>query len=124
MKRVAVTGLGFITSIGNSRQQVVRSLLECLTGVEPLAEFDVPDSPAKLAGTVKGFQFPTTYFEDWAFPAEYKLTREQLRPMAPNSLYAYGAMQQAIAEAKLSPDQVSNAHRHHVRLRRFHVARV
>ncbi|MGO9246335.1 MAG: beta-ketoacyl-[acyl-carrier-protein] synthase family protein [Verrucomicrobiia bacterium] len=108
MKRVAVTGLGFITSIGNSRQQVVRSLQECLTGVEPFAEFSGPDTPVKLAGTVKGFQFPTAYFEDWTFPSEYKLTREQLRPMAPNSLYAYGAMQQAIAEAKLTPDQVSN----------------
>ncbi len=108
MKRVAVTGLGFITSIGNSRQQVVRSLQQCLTGVEPFAEFAGPDAPVKLAGTVKGFQFPSAYFEDWQFPAEYKLTREQLRPMAPNSLYAYGAMQQAIAEAKLTPDLVSN----------------
>ncbi|HTS17841.1 MAG TPA: beta-ketoacyl-[acyl-carrier-protein] synthase family protein [Verrucomicrobiae bacterium] len=108
MKRVAVTGLGFVTSIGNSRQQVVRSLRECLTGIEPFAEFSGSDSPVKLAGTVKGFQFPTSYFEDWTFPPEYDLTREQLRPMAPNSLYAYGAMQQAIAEARLTPGQVSN----------------
>jgi 3-oxoacyl-[acyl-carrier-protein] synthase-1 len=108
MKRVAVTGLGFITSIGNNRPQVLRSLQECRTGVEPFPEFAGADSPVKLAGTVKGFQFPTSYFEDWTFPSEYQLTREQLRPMAPNSLYAYGAMQQAIAEAKLTPDQVSN----------------
>jgi 3-oxoacyl-[acyl-carrier-protein] synthase I len=108
MKRVAVTGLGFITSIGNNRQQVLRSLQECLTGVEPFPEFAAADIPVKLAGTVKGFQFPTAYFEDWTFPTEYKLTREQLRPMAPNSLYAYGAMQQAIADAKLTPELVSN----------------
>jgi len=108
MKRVVVTGLGFITSIGNNRAQVLRSLQECRTGVESFPEFATPDTPVKLAGTVKGFQFPTSYFEDWTFPAEYKLTREQLRPMAPNSLYAFCAMQQAIAEAKLSPDQVSN----------------
>jgi len=108
MKRVAVTGLGFITSIGNSRQQVLRSLKECLTGIEPFPEFAGPESPVKLAGTVKGFQFPTAYFEDWTYPPEYKLMREQLRPMTPNSLYAYGAMQQAIAEAELTPDQVSN----------------
>jgi 3-oxoacyl-[acyl-carrier-protein] synthase-1 len=108
MKRVAVTGLGFITSIGNNRPQVLRSLKECRTGVEPFPEFAGADAPVKLAGTVKGFQFPTSYFEDWTFPSEYQLTREQLRPMAPNSLYAYGAMQQAIAGANLTPDQVSN----------------
>jgi 3-oxoacyl-[acyl-carrier-protein] synthase-1 len=108
MKRVVVTGLGFITSIGNSRQQVLRSLKECLTGIEPFPEFAGPESPVKLAGTVKGFQFPTSYFEDWTYPSEYKLTREQLRPMTPNALYAYAAMQQAIAAAKLTPNLVSN----------------
>jgi|SRR5579859_5199627 len=108
MKRVVVTGLGFITSIGNSRDQVRRSLQECRTGIEPFPEFANADVPVKLAGTVKGFQFPTTYFEDWTFPPEYKLTREQMRPMTPNSLYAYGAMQQAMAAAALTPDQVSN----------------
>jgi len=108
MKRVVVTGLGFITSIGNDRAQVLSSLQQCRTGVERFPEFAAADVPVKLAGTVKGFQFPTVYFEDWTYPPEYSLTREQLRPMAPNSLYAYCAMQQAIAEAKLAPDLVSN----------------
>ena len=108
MKRVVVTGLGFITSIGNDRAQVLRSLQECRTGVERFPEFAAADVPVKLAGTVKGFQFPTAYFEDWTYPSEYQLAREQLRPMAPNSLYAYGAMQQAIASARLAPDLVSN----------------
>ncbi|HUJ10758.1 MAG TPA: beta-ketoacyl-[acyl-carrier-protein] synthase family protein [Verrucomicrobiae bacterium] len=108
MKRVVVTGLGFITSIGNSRAQVLRSLQQCLTGVEVFPEFASGDIPIKLAGTVKNFQFPTAYFEDWSYPSEYRLTREQLRPMAPNSLYAFCAMQQAIAEAQLGPELVSN----------------
>jgi 3-oxoacyl-[acyl-carrier-protein] synthase-1 len=108
MKRVVVTGLGFITSIGNNREQVLRSLRECRTGVEPFPEFAGADVPVKLAGTVKGFQFPTVHFEDWTYPSEYKLTREQLRPMAPNSLYAFCAMQQSITEARLTPDLVSH----------------
>ncbi len=108
MKRVVVTGLGFITSIGNDRQQVLRSLKECRTGVETFPDFAPADVPVKLAGTVKGFEFPTPYFEDWIYPAEYKLMREQLRPMTPNSLYAFCAMQQAIAAAQLPPDLVSN----------------
>jgi 3-oxoacyl-[acyl-carrier-protein] synthase-1 len=108
MNRVVVTGLGFITSIGNSRAQVLQSLKECRTGVEPFPDFAAPEIPVKLVGTVKGFEFPTAHFEDWKFPTDYNLTREQLRPMAPNSLYAYSAMQQAIAEAGLTPDEVSH----------------
>jgi 3-oxoacyl-[acyl-carrier-protein] synthase I len=108
MKRVVVTGIGFITSIGNNRQQVLRSLQECRTGVELFPDFDAADIPVKLAGTVKEFKFPTPYFEDWTYPSEYKLTRDQLRPMTPNSLYAFCALQQAIAQAKLTPELVSN----------------
>jgi 3-oxoacyl-[acyl-carrier-protein] synthase-1 len=108
MRRVVVTGLGFITSIGNSRAEVLRGLREVRTGVERFSEFADADCPVKLAGTIKGFQFPSTDFEDWIFPAEYQLTREQLRPMTPNALYAYCAMKQAIADAKLAPDMVSS----------------
>jgi 3-oxoacyl-[acyl-carrier-protein] synthase-1 len=108
MKRVVVTGLGFITSIGNNREQVVRSLKECRTGVEAHPEFAGADIPVKLAGTVKGFQFPSPEFEDWTYPPEYRLTREQLRPMSPNSLYAFCAMQQAIQDARLPADLVSH----------------
>ena len=107
MKRVVITGLGFITSIGNRRDEVLRSLRERRTGVEPFAELDGPDQAVKLAGTVKGFGFPTPRFDDWTYPPEYELTREQLRPMAPNSLYAYCSMRQAIQAAGLTPDLIS-----------------
>lgn len=108
MRRVVVTGLGFITSIGNNRADVLRSLREVRTGVELFSEFAEADCPVKLAGTIKGFEFPSTDFEDWVFPGEYKLSREQLRPMTPNALFAYCAMKQAIADAKLAPELISN----------------
>ncbi len=109
MKRVVITGLGFITSIGNSRAEVSRSLRETRTGVELFSEFaDDPAIPVKLAGTVKEFTFPTTEFEDWTYPPHYKISREILRPMTPNALYAYFAMRQAIDDAKLAPAQVSD----------------
>jgi 3-oxoacyl-[acyl-carrier-protein] synthase-1 len=106
MHRVAVTGLGFITSIGNDRATVVRSLRETRTGVERFPEFDSPDIPVKLAGTVKGFSFPTAHYDDWKFPDFCHLSREQLRSMAPNSVYGYCAMQQAIADARLDEARV------------------
>ena len=109
LKRVVITGLGFITSIGNGRNEVLRSLRECRTGVELFPEFAHQDIPVKLAGTIKEFHFPTPYFEDWTHPAEYQLTREQMRPMAPNSLYAWCAMRQAVESAGLTPAQISES---------------
>jgi 3-oxoacyl-[acyl-carrier-protein] synthase-1 len=109
MRRVVVTGLGFVTSIGNSRAEVLLNLREVRTGVELFPEFADGDCPVKLAGTIKGFQFPSTDFEDWTFPTDYKLTREQLRPMTPNALFAYCAMKQAIADAGLASELVSNS---------------
>jgi 3-oxoacyl-[acyl-carrier-protein] synthase-1 len=108
MSRIVITGLGFITSIGNSRQEVVASLREGRTGVERFSEFEDASIPIKLAGTVKGFGFPSTDFEDWTYPAGYKIARETLRPMTPNALFAYFAMRQAIDDAGLEPETVSN----------------
>ncbi len=109
MKRAVITGLGFTTSIGNNQTNVLDSLRHARTGVEVLQEFvDDPLVPVSLVGTVKGFTFPTTDFEDWTFPDTYRLSRETVRPMAPNTLYAYFAMRQAIDDAGLTPEQVSN----------------
>ena len=109
MKRAVISGLGFITSIGNDRAQVTDSLRQTRTGVEYHQPFvDDPLHPVSLLGTVKGFTFPTTDFEDWTFPSTYKMARELLRPMAPNTLYSYFAMRQAIDDAGLTPEEVSN----------------
>ena len=109
MKRAVITGLGFTTSIGNDGTAVLASLRAGKTGVEPYPEFvKDPLVPVTLVGTVKGFTFPTTEFEDWTFPDTYKVSRELLRPMAPNTVYAYFAMRQAIDDAGLSEEQVAN----------------
>ena len=108
MKRAVITGLGFITSIGNSRQEVTDSLRNARTGVERFSEFEEAGIPVKLAGTVKEFGFPSTEFEDWTYPDRLKISREILRPMTPNALYAYFAMKEAIEDAGLPPEMVSS----------------
>ena len=45
MKRAVITGLGFITSIGNSREEVSHSLRQGRTGIERFAEFEDPAIP-------------------------------------------------------------------------------
>ena len=54
-----ITGLGFITSIGNDRAAVGRSLRELRHGFEPCTFLDNPALPVKVAGTIKGFAFPS-----------------------------------------------------------------
>ena len=107
-RRVVITGLGLITSIGNNREQVVQSLRETRTGIEYFAPLERPGVPVRLAGTIKGFTFPELHPDEWTYPDGYEITREQLRSMGPNVLYAFCAMQQAIADAQLSPDLVSH----------------
>jgi 3-oxoacyl-[acyl-carrier-protein] synthase-1 len=108
MRRVVVTGLGFISSIGNSIGEVVASLREGRSGIEATDLFHDPSSPIHVAGTVKGFTFPSSDPEDWEYPSAYRLTRLQIRPMAPNCLFGFCAMEQAIADAGLKPDEVSH----------------
>ena len=107
-RRVVVTGLGLITSIGNDREQVVQSLREGRTGIEYYKPLERSGVPVRLAGTIKDFSFPELHPDEWTYPAEYEISREQLRSMSPNVLYAVCAMQQAIADAKLAPDLVSH----------------
>jgi 3-oxoacyl-[acyl-carrier-protein] synthase-1 len=107
-RRVVVTGIGLITSIGNNRDEVLTSLRESRTGIEHFAPLDRAGVPVRLAGTVKGFDFPELRSDEWSYPEGYEIPRAQLRSMSPNVVYGFCAMQQAIADSKLPPNLVSN----------------
>ncbi len=108
MAKVFVTGLGFITSIGNDVATVSKHLRELRHGIEVYEPFQKPEVPVKVAAPVRGFKTDSTDFEDWTFPERYSIRREILRGMSPNSLYAYCAMRQAIDDAKLTEADFSN----------------
>ncbi len=110
MPKVYITGLGFITSIGNDAANVTRSLRELRHGFELYPPFQRPEIPVKVAAPVRGFSTDSTDAEDWTFPAPYTIKREVIRGMAPHGVYAWCAMQQAIADAGLDEKDVSNAH--------------
>jgi 3-oxoacyl-[acyl-carrier-protein] synthase-1 len=107
-KRVVISGLGFITSIGNSRSEVLASLREARSGIEIFPELPQTAGSPRVVGTIKGFSFPGTTFDDWTWPPEYAIDRNDLRSMCPNVVYAWCAMQQAIAQARLGSDLVSH----------------
>ncbi len=108
MRKVYITGVGFITSIGNDAISVSESLRELRHGIVQYAPFQKPEVPVKVAAPIKDFQTDTTDQEDWIFPARYNIKRELLRGMAPHGVYAYCAMLQAVEDAKLSEADYSN----------------
>ena len=97
-----ITGLGFITSIGNDRATVLRSLRELHHGFEPFDFLGNPRVPVKVAGPIRDFAFPTPNPRDWRWPAGYTLERESVRSLAPHGVYAFCAVEQALADAGLA----------------------
>ena len=52
MKRVVITGLGLITSIGDSVEEVWNNLLSRKSGIRKITTFNTNDLPCKIAGFI------------------------------------------------------------------------
>jgi 3-oxoacyl-[acyl-carrier-protein] synthase-1 len=108
MRKVYITGVGFITSIGNDAASVSESLRELRHGMVQYPPFQRPDIPVKVAAPIRDFQTDSVEAEDWIIPARYNVKRDILRGMAPHGLYAYCAMLQALEDARLTDADYSN----------------
>jgi 3-oxoacyl-[acyl-carrier-protein] synthase-1 len=108
MPKVYITGLGFITSIGNDYAAVAGSLRSLRHGFELYPPFQKPDILCKVTGTIKGFHTDSTDPEDWTWPEGYSIKRETIRSMAPHGLYAHCAFMQAVRDARLAEADISN----------------
>jgi 3-oxoacyl-[acyl-carrier-protein] synthase-1 len=95
MRRVAITGLGIISPIGNTAEAVTASLREARSGIVAAPEY------AEL-----GFrcQVHAPSVIDW----EALIDRRAARFLAPGTAYGHLALEQAIADAGLEPAEVSN----------------
>ena len=101
-----ISGMGFITSIGNDRPSVLSSLRQLRHGFEPVEFLGNPNLPVRVAGTVKGFAFPTPNWRDWRWPEGCEVDRELLRGLAPHGVYALCALEQALADARLERSEL------------------
>ena len=102
-----VTGVGFVTPIGNDRDSVELSLREGRHGFGPVEFLGNPELPVKVAGTVKGFEVSTPHWRDWTWPAGYTVPKDILRGLAPHGLYAICAVDQALASAGLTEGDIA-----------------
>ncbi len=95
MRRVVITGMGIISPIGNTTAEVAESLKAGRSGIK-----------AEPVYAEKGFRSQVAGVPE--IDLTEAIDKRQLRFMGPTAAYAYLAMQQAIEDSGLSPDQVSD----------------
>ena len=62
MKRVVVTGLGLLTTLGNNKKSSWENLINCKSGIKKITQFDVTDLPCKIAGYISNDPNEDNYF--------------------------------------------------------------
>jgi 3-oxoacyl-[acyl-carrier-protein] synthase I len=95
MRRVVVTGIGIVSSIGNDRWEVLESLRQGQSGLEFAADYQEIGLRSHVRGRPR---------VDLAASIDRKI----LRFMGEAAAFNYLAMREAIADAQLTEEQVSN----------------
>ncbi len=95
MRRVVITGLGIVSSIGNNKDEVLASLKEGRSGISLSEEYRELGFRTAVHGNIK-------------LNPEDHIDRKIRRFMGEGAAFNYIAMEQAIADAKLEQNLVSN----------------
>ena len=95
MRRVVITGLGIVSSIGNNKSEVTDSLRAGRSGIEFIPEYEELGFRSHVAGTVK-------------INTEELIDRKLRRFMGSSAAYNYIAMKEAVEDSGLEDDMVSN----------------
>jgi 3-oxoacyl-[acyl-carrier-protein] synthase II len=98
-RRVAITGLGLVTPVGNDVAATWHALVAGRTGVAPITHFDASGFPVRIAAEVKGFD-PRHAIED----------RKCLKLADRSHALALAAAEEALRDAGIRPEG-SNATR-------------
>ena len=99
MRRVVITGMGAVTPIGNSVDESWSNVIEGVSGVGPITQFDTQDLLVQIACEVKGFD-PEDYME-----------KREARRIDRFQQFGIAAAQQAIDQAGLvvKPEEAGRA---------------
>ena len=63
MKRVVITGLGLLTSIGNNKDQTWSNLIDCKSGIKKINNFETEDLTCKIAGYISHNKEDEFYYD-------------------------------------------------------------
>ncbi len=95
MRRVAITGFGIVSCLGNNRTDVLESLVQGRSGIAFIPERKQMGFRSALGGRIKSLPAP-------------EVPKRNLRQMGSGTLLAVHATMQALAEAGLKPDHLRN----------------
>ena len=95
MRRVVITGIGIVSSIGNNKKEVTSSLRDGRSGIAYIPEYKELGFRSHVAGTVN-------------INPEELIDRKLYRFMGDSAAYNYLAMQEAVEDSGLSEDMVSS----------------
>lgn len=95
MRRVVVTGMGIVSSLGNNKSEVLDSLRTGRSGITFQQEYADQGLRSHVAGSIN-------------LNVQELIDRKLMRFMANGHAYAWLAMQEAIADANLPAEMVSN----------------
>ena len=95
MRRVVITGIGIVSSIGNDAEEVAQALKEGRSGISFAPDYAEHGFRSQVHGK------PTLD------PAEH-VDKRQMRFMGDGAAFNYIAMEQAVADSGLEPGEVSN----------------
>ncbi|WP_038035251.1 beta-ketoacyl-ACP synthase I [Thermopetrobacter sp. TC1] len=95
MRRVVVTGLGIVSSIGNDAREVTESLRNARSGIVRAEDYARMGFRSQVHGEPK-------------LRPEEVIDRRKMRFMGDGAAWAYIAMEQAIADAGLEEGEISN----------------
>ncbi len=95
MRRVVITGMGLVSSLGNDKASVTESLRSGQSGISFVEEYKEVGMRSQVAGQID-------------IDLSEHIDRKQMRFMGQSAAHCYVALQQAIEDAGLSDELVSN----------------
>ena len=95
MKRVAITGIGIVSCLGNNQSEVYDSLLNTKSGIGFSEEYKKYNFKSQICGVPK-------------IKVEEHIDRKIIRFMGEGSAYNYIAMKEAVTDSGLEEKDVSN----------------
>ena len=96
MRRVVVTGIGIVSSIGNNKQEVLDSLKSGRSGIRFSEEYKTMGFRSQICGPIEGVDLDAL------------IDRKLRRFMGDTTAFNYVAMQEAVTDSGLAETMISN----------------
>lgn len=96
MRRVVVTGVGLVSSLGTGTEKTWEALLNGETGIKLIDSFDTEDLPVKMAGVVDDFN-----------PEDYGIDKKEVKKLARFTQFGLAASKMALADSGFVIDETN-----------------